>query len=339
MKVALTLLVRDEADVLDAHLAFHLNAGVDVVVATDHRSTDGTAEVLERYARDGHVRLLREDARRIRQSEWVTRMARLAAVEHGADWVLNSDADEFWWPRGGSLKEALAAVPPRYGVVHALSRSFVPRPDDGTPFAERLIYRLEPASPINDPATSFRPVAKVAHRGDPNVVVTQGNHDAHSIVGEPLAGWYPLEIFHLPLRSRQQVERKHANVRAGWERNLRGDLSRARDVFEQGRPDAFYDRVAVDDEALGRGLADGSIVEDTRLRDALRALHSPDGGFVAAEERLVFAPPTPAEDAGHAIEARCFTEANLVRLRRRADLLEARLGRLETRRRVRFAPP
>jgi acetyl-CoA carboxylase carboxyltransferase component len=58
-------------------------------------------------------------------------MARLAAAEFGADWVINTDADEFWWPREGSLREILAAVPPRYGIVQAFWRSFVPRVDDG----------------------------------------------------------------------------------------------------------------------------------------------------------------------------------------------------------------
>ena len=100
MKLVLTVLARDEADVIDAQVAFHLNAGVDFVIATDNNSGDGTTELLEAYARDGVLHLIREPAEGLRQGEWVTRMARLAATEYGADWVINTDADEFWWPRG-----------------------------------------------------------------------------------------------------------------------------------------------------------------------------------------------------------------------------------------------
>ena len=129
MKLVMTLLVRDEADIVDAQIAFHLNAGVDFVVATDNRSEDGTTEILERYAREGLLHLIREPGDDLRQSEWVTRMARLAATEFGADWVLNTDADEFWWPRGGELPgRCFAAVPARFGVVRGAWRNFVPRP-------------------------------------------------------------------------------------------------------------------------------------------------------------------------------------------------------------------
>src|SRR5215813_1892108 len=122
MKLVMTLRARDEADVVDAQIAFHLNAGVDFVVATEHRSTDGTREILETYAADGVLHLLREDDDRMDEGDWATRMSRAAAAEFGADWIIPSDADEFWWPRGGSLREVLASVPPRYGIVRALLR-------------------------------------------------------------------------------------------------------------------------------------------------------------------------------------------------------------------------
>ena len=95
-------------------------------------------------------------------------MARLAATEHGADWVINGDADEFWWPRGGSLPEVLAAVPRRYGIAQSFVRHFVPVADDGRPFQERMTLRLSPTAPINDPASPWRPYRKVVHRASPD---------------------------------------------------------------------------------------------------------------------------------------------------------------------------
>jgi glycosyl transferase family 2 len=327
MRLAATLLVRDEADIVEAHLAFHLSAGVDIIVATDHRSKDGTTEILESYAREGRVHLIRRDDERIRQSEWVTHMARLAAVEHGADWVINSDADEFWWPREGSLKDVLAAVPPRYGVVYAVSRVFVPRPGQEW-FAERMTARLALTAPINDPATPFRHVAKVAHRGDPRVVVLQGNHRVSGIRHAELRGWSPLEVLHFPFRSLRQLAQKYGTTSTAWERNLRGDLARAAQALEQGRAEAVYGRVVVDDETLRRGLAGGSLVEDVRLRDALRVLHDGSGRFAHSaigRGLLRVGQPSFAEDASRAIDAVVLAEANGVRLQRRADELAARL--------------
>jgi hypothetical protein len=120
MRIVMTLLVRDEADVIEHNLRYHFTRGVDFVVATDHRSTDGTTEILREFEREGRLRLIRETGTGLHQSEWVTRMARLAATKHGADWVVNCDADEFWWPRSGSFDEILSAVPRRYGTVRGL---------------------------------------------------------------------------------------------------------------------------------------------------------------------------------------------------------------------------
>jgi glycosyl transferase family 2 len=325
--VVLTLVVRDEADILDAQLSYHLDAGVDFVIATDHRSEDGTRDILQSYARAGVLQLIREDGRYTRQSAWQTRMARLAANEYRAKWVINSDADEFWWPRGSSLKEALSHVPSKYGVVRGLVRNFVPRRGGQGVFSERMTVRLATPAPINDPATPFRPVVKVAHRAHPAVVVAEGG--SHQVFGLPwasLESWSPLEILHFPLRSKKQCERKYRKTWTGWEQNLRADLARARQSsLEPGRP-GIWARVALDEEDVQRGVGEGWLVVDTRLRDVLRKLA---GAPAPALGTLHVPPPTRAEADAHALETKVFEEAELVRYTRWANELEARLGNLE----------
>src|SRR6266545_2784998 len=269
MRLVLTVLARDEADVIDAQVAFHLNAEVDFVIATDNNSHDGTTEILEAYARDRVLHLIREPAEGLRQGEWVTRMARLAATDFGADWVINADADEFWWPRGGSLKEMLAAVPERYGIVQSFWRSFVPRPDDGAFFAERMTVRLSQQAPINDPTSVYRPVTKVAHRADPEVVVGRGNH---GLVGSrlvPLPSWHPIEVLHFPLRSQAQWARKVELQGEAFtkhiERTGTGYHLTAYDALQTGRIDEHHAGLVVDDPAIARGVAEATLAVDTRL--------------------------------------------------------------------------
>jgi hypothetical protein len=325
MKLVVTVLARDEADVIDAQVAFHLAAGADFVIATDNNSRDGTTEILESYERDGVLQLIREPAEGLRQGEWVTRMARLAACEHGADWVINTDADEFWWPRGGSLKDVLAAVPPEYGVVQGFWRSFVPRPDDGAPFAERMTARLTQRAPINDPTSFYRPVVKVAHRADPTVTVARGNHALADSALRTLPTWHPIEVLHFPLRSREQWMRKVQLQGDAFtkhiERSGTGYHLKGYDALQSGRIEEQHASLVVDDEALRRGLEEGSLLVDTRLRDALRT--------VRAGAPLAFPQPTLAEEAEYAVEAAALGEAYTVRAQRDLDEIEQRLLSLE----------
>jgi hypothetical protein len=339
MKLVVTVLARDEADVIDAQVAFHLNAGADLVIATDNASRDGTTEILESYAREGCLHLIREPAEGLRQGEWVTRMARLAATEFGADWVINTDADEFWWPRGRSLKDVLAAVPDEYGVVNAFWRSFVPRPDDGRFFAERMTTRLAAAAPINDPRSFYRPVTKVAHRADPSVIVGRGNHDLVRSDLDTLATWHPLEVLHFPLRSGEQWARKvHLQGEAFTKHIARAGTGyhlTSYDALQEGRIEDQHGSMVVGDEALERGVADGTLVTDTRLRDVLRSLRregSTARRFALPSERtaeLPFEQPSLADEAAFAAEAAALDEAYVVRVQRRLDNLERRLESLE----------
>jgi hypothetical protein len=327
MTLVMTLLARDEADIVEAWLSFHLNAGADFVVATDNRSTDGTTEILERYAREGHVRLIHEPGEDLRQDEWVTRMARLAATEHGADWVINSDADEFWWPRGASLREVLEAVPPRYGTVGAFLRMFPPRPAGEGSFAERMTVRFSALAPINDPASLYKPIRKIIHRGHPEIRVTRGNHALVDSPFDPLRGWYPVEVFHFPLRSPEQAIHKAELQGTAFERIERSPTAYHANMFRalrEGTMDRYYESLVVSDEEVQRGVAEGRLVVDTRLRDALRQLEAGAGP-------LTFPLPTLVEDAAYAVEAAVLGEADVVRLQRRLDTLERRLLSLELR--------
>jgi Glycosyl transferase family 2 len=329
MKLVMTLRTRDEADVVDAQIAFHLNASVDFVVATDHSSGDGTVDILERYARQGYLHLIREHGELMDEGAWATRMSRLAATEFGADWIIPSDADEFWWPRGGSLKEVLASVPGRYGIVRALLRQFVPRPDDGAFFAERMTARVATVAPINDPTSLFRPNLKSIHRADPKVTLSAGAHTLHETQFVPLRGWYPIEFVHFPIRSFEQCERKYRNLQSslGPKRNAYyDDVYRA---LENGTFAQFYETLVLDDSALERGLADGSLVIDTRLRDVLRSIRSArNGGF--SLDGVAFPRPTVVDEAAYAVDVAAVGEADVVRVQRRLDELEQRVAAVES---------
>jgi hypothetical protein len=321
VKLVMTLLARDEADIVRDQIAFHLNAGVDFVVATDNLSKDGTTEILESYARDGHLHLIREDSQYLRQAEWITRMGRLAATDYGADWVVHSDTDEFWWPRGESLKDVLSSIPERYGIVRALLRHFVPRPDDDSSFAERMTVRMSTAAPINDPRSLFRPNLKIIHRADPTVNVAVGAQRLIDSPFLPLRGWYPVEFFHFPVRSLEQCERKYTHQQVAPGQTPSPYYDRVRAFLADGRIAEYYESLVVDDQALERGLRDGSLVIDTRLRDALRAIRE--------GEPLRFPRPTVVDDAAYAVDVAALGEADAVRLQRRLDTLERRLQTLE----------
>ena len=313
MKLVQTLVVRDEADIVDDQLAYHLNAGVDFVIATDHQSVDGTTDILESYARDGVLRRIVATDTIMRDGPWRTHMARLAATEYSADWVINTDADEFWMPRGGTIKEVLGAVPATHGIAFALSRHFVPRPDDDRSFSERMTVRVAPHAAIHDPTSPYRPHLKAAHRADPAITISFGSHTVASSRWRSLHNWHPADVLHFPFRSLEQWENKGSR-RARGDKPL-GQYVTALRAKESGRSTARYLALVVGDAALERGLAAGSLRVDTRLRDALR--------------RQAAADTVDADSTSVISDSVAVREADIVRLRRYLDRMAVRVGALE----------
>jgi hypothetical protein len=318
VKIVLTLLVRDESDIVDDHIRYHLEHGVDFIVATDNSSVDGTTEILQSYVRTGSLHLIREPGDNFKQAEWVTRMARLAATDFGADWVINSDADEFWWPRDGPLKEVLAAVPRRFGLVGGLWRHFVPRPETGEPFWEKMVVRGRTASFA---APYWPPWLKIVHRAHPGIFVPQGNHDAHGPGLILVRTWLPLEILHFPLRSSEQIARKFG---LGLEPHAAPHTRAMAETIHATGAKSVFSQQVVDDDGLAQGLADGSLAHDTRLREAIRALR----GGRAIDHSI----PSLHDDVEFAEEFDAIQPIDSVmRLARSVELLEQRLAAVEHR--------
>jgi glycosyl transferase family 2 len=259
VRVVMTLLVRDEADVVDCNLAYHLARGVDAIIVTDHRSKDGTRERLAAWAAaDARVQVLHEDREACDQSAYVTRMARMA---RRGDWVLNNDADEFLWPAAGDLRAALQEVPRSCSRLRLARLNFAARPDDGRPFHERMTMRQ--AEAVDELGRPLRP--KLAHRAGRRVVVGRGSH---AVRGAP---WPPrtcrrelVTVLHFPARTPAQYRHKVAigGATPGYEHKR---IAAAHAALLHGELDARYEAEARTDDGL---------VEDTRLRDFLRTSHS-----------------------------------------------------------------
>ena len=267
MKLVMTLLVRDEEDIVADNLDFHLAQGVDEVIVTDNGSVDGTLEILRAYEARGLVRIIVEPTDDYSQGRWVTRMARMAATEHKADWVINNDADEFWWPRAGTLRTLFEALGRRVGAVVGHRTNFVPRPEDDRPYWERMTLReRESLNPVGKPLPP-----KLAHRAHPEIVVVQGNHRIKGPdVGSELDDG-SIEILHFPMRSYAQFENKIVKGGRAYARNKELPEKTGRtwrrlyETWEQGGLPAHYEASVVAEAARK------DLLEDTRLRDYLEA--------------------------------------------------------------------
>ena len=266
MKVALTTTLEGVSDHLDAFLSFHRRAGVDVVVVGGTSQPD-PRRALDAYAEGGFVHVV---PGAISQTD----LARVAADELGADWIIPSSGDELWWPRGESLPDVLAVIPQRYGLIQALVRTFVA----GGETPETRTIRTTVLGPDGSGGAEPRELLRPVLRAGANMVVD----DADWTLGGrrvPLRAWYPLEVLRSPAAA-----------------------------------------PALDGTWIDAGLADGSLVADTRLRDALRSPDSP-----------AFTVPSIVDDASYAVECAAVGEVDLVRLDRLIRDLEARIAELEAR--------
>ena len=278
MKLVMTLLVRDEEDIIEANLDYHLSRGVDFVVATDNLSVDGTPAILERYQRQGRLHLIRETQDDYLQHVWVTRMARMAATDFAADWVINNDADEFWWPQeDANLKSCLMRVSDSTVALQVprFNFSVTAQNPDSLPFYQVQTWRdTASENPLGKPLPH-----KVCHRAVADIEVAQGNHSV-SLQGQRCATTSgAMEIFHYPMRSYAQFENKIRLGGAAYARNKQLPLGVGhtwRHLYQQwqaGLLPTYYQNQLPTPDQLNTFINTGRYISDHRLQKWMHDLY------------------------------------------------------------------
>ena len=285
MRLILTLLCRNEIDIIESMIHFHLGHGVDFIVATDNGSSDGTRECLKRYAQSGRLLLIDQPESTHDQAIWVSAMAQIATEKLGADWLIHSDADEFWWPNNGDLKTALQAVPPGVVALTVGRTNFLPPPgnsgqaglDSGCFHQRQLLRERCSLNSLGQPLPG-----KICHRALAGISISDGNHGA-ALAGQTLSApkTSAIEILHFPIRSLEQFRAKithgaqalannprlHPQVGATW-----------RQVYQEhvlvGTLGAYYDSLCLTTDERERLIQEGRLLNDPRLHDWFEG-HSP----------------------------------------------------------------
>lgn len=265
-RLVMTLLVRNEEDIVRHTIDFHLSRGVDFIIATDNGSTDSTRDILKEYEAKGLLHLIDEGTHTHSQAEWNNRMARIAREEYGADYLFHCDADEFWHPRTGNLKDEISRRPEDILIVDVVNVLLSDRggvecfPDD-TKYAvvapiEAKDYQEETRE--NNLFYYQYPPKVMFKSREQLFLVSQGNHAVVNKDGSTTeARSRDIVIYHYPLRSREHFSQKVILGGSAYEKNKVLDKSmgfhkrRWYESYKKGLLDQEYQKLVVD-----RGQAD-----------------------------------------------------------------------------------
>jgi glycosyltransferase involved in cell wall biosynthesis len=284
IKLVMTLLVRNEEDIIADNIHFHASVGVDAFVVLDNASDDNTADIVRSLQDQYDITMMYEPAKTYRQRQWVTRLAHFAKKKLGADWVMSNDADEFWVPKSGNLKSGLdrkgsVVRCPRYNMM--MTREMV---GADQPYYTSTLHVRNPIQ-WDYEDTDFQQTMATYLRAVPeNVAVNlhgfirmlSGNHSAWHIARGFKRTWSDnITVYHYPIRDYEGFEKRIIDRREiirspEATRVLSKRYQIWSDLYDQNRLREVYDRFLLTGGDIETFIKTGILVEDTAGRDAIK---------------------------------------------------------------------
>lgn len=203
VKIVMTLLIRDDLDILTENLLFHHEMGVDSFILMDGRPSGDSADLMEILPRDLGLDIRHASSALSARDQWVAEMTRLALDTHAADWVLNGAPDMFWVPRQGTLRTLLAGLSPGTDAIRTAHYGAVVVCDGGEPLAGNAHPRSSILFERSNREGSDRPrVQNLLHRSYGAVQLQDITADEDSSTEAQIS------ILHYPYRSLEQFARR-----------------------------------------------------------------------------------------------------------------------------------
>ena len=108
VKISALVGVKDEVELIEPAIDHLRRIGVDLIKVFDMGSSDGTLEFLRAQKTQADFKLFEMDDQAVDAGPRLLQLTLEAAREDNTDWAIFLDADEFWIPATGRLKDCAA---------------------------------------------------------------------------------------------------------------------------------------------------------------------------------------------------------------------------------------
>lgn len=275
--VFMTLLVKNEEDILEENLLFHKAMGIDGFIVTDNNSTDKTPEIIRKYERLGWIKeIIIEKGNNYDQEVWVDRMIVSDRDRFKADWVINADADEFWYTSLGDLKKEFSNN--TANVVVCPLKCVVPCEQTKNWQWEYVVKKpldIPEKYGLSKYSIFCRQISKVAHRTQGYKRIYPGNHWVDMEI-EKVMKKSSIVIYHYTIRGYQYYLNKVINGGKALENNPNQSFGQhwryLYRLYLDGKLPEEYERI-VGTNCFERLLKEGIVEKDRTVCDFMQELY------------------------------------------------------------------